>query len=79
MIVTVKDRIVGAHALSPSAGELIHELALAIRFGVAINELSELVHIYPTISTGIAQMAADRSYKTARRYRALAKLSRRLG
>ena len=65
--------------LSPAAGELIHELALAIKFGIAINELSELVHIYPTIATGIGRMAADRSYKTARRYRMLAKLSRRLG
>lgn len=79
MIITAKDRIVGAHALSPAAGELIHELALAIKFGVGINELSELVHIYPTISTGIARMAADRSYRTARRYRMLAKLSRRFG
>ena len=79
MIVTARDRIVGAHALSPAAGELIHELALAIKFGIAINELSELVHIYPTIATGIGRMAADRSYKTARRYRMLAKLSRRLG
>ena len=79
MIVTVKDRIVGAHALSPAAGELIHELALAIRFGIGIDELSELVHIYPTIATGIGRMAADRAFRTARRYRMLARLSRRLG
>lgn len=79
MIVTAKDRIVGAHALAPSAGEVIHELALAIKFGIGINELSELVHIYPTIATGVGRMAADRSFRTARRYRMIAKLSRRLG
>jgi pyruvate/2-oxoglutarate dehydrogenase complex dihydrolipoamide dehydrogenase (E3) component len=79
MIVTAKDRIVGAHALSPAAGELIHELAAAIKFGIGIDELSELVHIYPTIATGIGRMAADRAYRTARRYRVLARLSRRLG
>lgn len=79
MIVTVKDRIVGAHALAPSAGELIHELALAVRFGVGIDELSDLVHIYPTLSTGIGQLAGERSFSTGRKYRALAKLSRWLG
>lgn len=79
LVVTVKDRIVGAHALAPSAGELIHEMALAIRFGVGVDELSELVHIYPTLSTGFARIGADRSYATARRYRPLARLSRWLG
>jgi pyruvate/2-oxoglutarate dehydrogenase complex dihydrolipoamide dehydrogenase (E3) component len=79
MIVTAKDRIVGGHALSPSAGELIHELAVAIKFGIGIDELSEMVHIYPTIATGIGRMAGDRAYQTARRYRMLAKFSRRLG
>jgi pyruvate/2-oxoglutarate dehydrogenase complex dihydrolipoamide dehydrogenase (E3) component len=79
MIITVKDRIVGAHALAPAAGELIHEIALAIRFGVDIDELSDLVHIYPTYSTGIASIGADRSFATGRRYRALTKLTRWLG
>jgi pyruvate/2-oxoglutarate dehydrogenase complex dihydrolipoamide dehydrogenase (E3) component len=79
IIVTSKDRIVGAHALAPAAGELIHELALAIKFSIGIDELSELVHIYPTIAVGIGRMAADRSYATARRYRLVAKLTRRLG
>ncbi len=63
IIVTSKDRIVGAHALAPAAGELIHELALAIKFSIGIDELSELVHIYPTIAAGVGRMAADRSYR----------------
>jgi pyruvate/2-oxoglutarate dehydrogenase complex dihydrolipoamide dehydrogenase (E3) component len=79
LVVAVKDRIVGAHALAPAAGELIHELALAIRFGIGVDELSELVHVYPTLSTGFARIGADRSYATARRYRPLARLSRWLG
>lgn len=79
LVVTVKDRIVGAHALAPSAGELIHELALAIRFGIGVDELSELVHVYPTLATGIGRIGADRSYATARRYRTIARLSRWLG
>ena len=79
LVVTVKDRIVGAHALAPSAGELIHEMALAIRFGIGIDELSELVHVYPTLASGFARIGADRSNATARRYRPLARLSRWLG
>jgi pyruvate/2-oxoglutarate dehydrogenase complex dihydrolipoamide dehydrogenase (E3) component len=79
LVVTTKDRIVGAHALAPGAGELIHEMALAIRFGVGVDELSELVHIYPTLATGYARIGAERSYATARRYRPLARFSRWLG
>lgn len=79
LVVTAKDRIVGAHALAPGAGELIHELALAMRFGIGIHELSELVHVYPTIATGVARIAADRSYATARRYRSISRLNRWLG
>lgn len=79
MVVTVKDRIVGAHVFAPSGGELIHELAMAIRFGIGIDELSDLVHVYPTISTGISRIGAHRSYETARRFRLLTKLNRWMG
>lgn len=79
MIVTAKDRIVGGHALAPRAGELIHELALAIEFGAKLTDLSDLIHIYPTLSTGIGRLAGDRSFQTARKYRFLTKLSRWFG
>lgn len=79
LVVTAKDRIVGAHALAPGAGDLIHELSLAIEFGIKLNEITDLVHIYPTLASGIAQIAADRSYATARKYRALTKITRWLG
>ncbi len=79
LIVTAKDRIVGAHALAPAAGELIHELALAIKFSIGIDDLSDLVHIYPSIAAGVGRMAADRAFEKAHRYRVLAKVSRRLG
>ena len=35
VVVTAKGRVVGAHLLAPRAGEMIHELALAIRQGSA--------------------------------------------
>ena len=79
MIITAKDRIVGGHALAPRAGELIHELALAIEFGAKLTDLSEMIHIYPTLSTGIGRLAGERSFQTGRRYRFLTTVSRWFG
>jgi pyruvate/2-oxoglutarate dehydrogenase complex dihydrolipoamide dehydrogenase (E3) component len=64
-IITAKGRIVGAHALSPSAGELIGELALAIDRKLKITELASLVHVYPTIAIAIQQVAGEAAYASA--------------
>jgi pyruvate/2-oxoglutarate dehydrogenase complex dihydrolipoamide dehydrogenase (E3) component len=64
-----KGRIVGAHVLAPSAGELIHELVLAIRKKMQLRKLFELVHVYPTISTSIATLAGETAVTHALRYR----------
>jgi pyruvate/2-oxoglutarate dehydrogenase complex dihydrolipoamide dehydrogenase (E3) component len=75
VVVTHKGRIVGGHALAPAAGELIHELALAIREKHKLTDLASLVHVYPTISLGIQQLAAEASYAAAQRYRFLVRSS----
>ena len=75
VVVTHKGRIVGGHALAPSAGELIHELALAVKDSTKLTELAGLVHVYPTISLGIQQLAAQASYAAAQRYRFLVRSS----
>ena len=67
-IVTAKGRIVGAHALSPSAGELIGELALAIDRRLKLTDLASLVHVYPTIAIAIQQIAGEASYASAEKY-----------
>ena len=67
-IVTVKGRIVGAHALAPSAGELIGELALAIDRKLKLTELASLVHVYPTIAIAIQQIAGEAAYASAEKY-----------
>ena len=66
-IITAKGRIVGAHALCAGAGELIHELALAIHERKKLTELAGLVHVYPTLSLGIGQLAGDAAYERAGR------------
>lgn len=67
VLVTAGDRLVGAHALAPAAGELIHALAMAIHHRAKLRDLSRLVHVYPTLSTSIVMLAADAAYDRARR------------
>jgi pyruvate/2-oxoglutarate dehydrogenase complex dihydrolipoamide dehydrogenase (E3) component len=66
-IVTANGRIVGGHALCASAGELIHELALAIHDRRKLTELAGLVHVYPTLAIGIGQLAGEAAYERAGR------------
>jgi pyruvate/2-oxoglutarate dehydrogenase complex dihydrolipoamide dehydrogenase (E3) component len=70
------DRLLGAHILAPHAGEMIHELAYIVARKGRLSELSKLIHVYPTLSTSIGQMAAESSFDNARRFRWLTKLSR---
>lgn len=46
-------RIVGVHALSPYASEYIIEAAIAIRYGLSIEDLIDITHVFPTLSEGI--------------------------
>jgi len=64
-----KGDLLGAHVLAPNAGELIHELALIIKQGGRLAELSSLIHVYPTLSSSIAHLAAEATFEMARRYR----------
>jgi len=43
-----RGRLLGATLLAPRAGELIHELALAMHLRVRVKELSALIHAYPS-------------------------------
>jgi mercuric reductase len=46
-------RIIGAHILAPEAGEMIMEPAMAIRFGLTIEDITSMLHPYLTLSEGI--------------------------
>ncbi len=68
IIVTAGRTVVGAHILAPSAGEVVHELALAIHRGMKLSELASLIHVYPTLATSVGQLAADAAFTGARRW-----------
>lgn len=73
IVITHKKKIVGAHILAPAAGEMIHEFALAIEEGVGLSQLSQFMHVYPTVSTSIGQLAGEAAFEKAETLRWLVK------
>jgi len=49
-LITHKGRILGASILGPHAGELIHEIVLAMQTGTKISDISSAIHAYPTLA-----------------------------
>ena len=49
-LVVRKGRLAGAHATGHHAGEIIHELALAIQENMKLSKITTLVHAYPSYS-----------------------------
>jgi pyruvate/2-oxoglutarate dehydrogenase complex dihydrolipoamide dehydrogenase (E3) component len=43
-----RGRVAGASIVGAHAGELIHELALAMQVNAKVKHISELIHAYPT-------------------------------
>ena len=52
-------RLLGATVVAPRAGEMIAELALAVRTGMFTGRLAQTVHAYPTWSTAVRAAAAQ--------------------
>ncbi|HET7488620.1 MAG TPA: FAD-dependent oxidoreductase [Acidimicrobiales bacterium] len=71
-----RDRLLGASILAPGAGELIHELALVIKQGGRLTDLSSLIHVYPTLSTSVSQVAAEATFASALRLKWVTRLAR---
>ncbi|MBI1218442.1 MAG: dihydrolipoyl dehydrogenase [Rhodobacteraceae bacterium] len=51
------DRILGAHIIGPSAGDLIHEVCVAMEFGAAAEDLARTCHAHPTYSEAVREAA----------------------
>jgi dihydrolipoamide dehydrogenase len=51
------DRVMGAHIIGPEAGNMIAELALAIEFGGAAEDIARTSHAHPTLPEAIRQAA----------------------
>ena len=51
------DRILGAHIIGPSAGDLIHEICVAMSFGAAAEDVALTCHAHPTFSEAVREAA----------------------
>lgn len=51
--------LIGASIVAPRAGELIHELALAIKLHAKAQDVAEMIHAYPTYSEAIKIACSD--------------------
>ena len=51
------DRILGAHIIGPDAGTLIAELATAMEFGAAAEDVARTCHAHPTLSEAVKEAA----------------------
>lgn len=49
-------RLLGATLFCPNAGELIHEIALALKAGLGAAELGGTIHAYPTMAQALRTM-----------------------
>ncbi|WP_439139212.1 dihydrolipoyl dehydrogenase [Roseicyclus sp.] len=51
------DRILGAHIIGPMAGDLIHEICVAMEFGASAQDLAMTCHAHPTYSEAVREAA----------------------
>jgi pyruvate/2-oxoglutarate dehydrogenase complex dihydrolipoamide dehydrogenase (E3) component len=52
------DRILGVTLVAEHAGDLVHELALAMKAGIGLKQVSATIHAYPTLAA-VSQRTAD--------------------
>ncbi len=51
------DRILGCHVIGPAAGDLIHEVCVAMEFGASAEDLARTCHAHPTFSEAMREAA----------------------
>jgi len=47
----------GGHIIGPSAGDLIHEICVAMEFGASAEDVARTCHAHPTFSEAIREAA----------------------
>jgi len=64
-----KNEIVGAHIVGLHAGELIHEIVLAMKQRLSISALGSMIHVYPTLTQVNQQAGLDAILESLARYK----------
>jgi len=50
-------RVAGVSMLGVNVDEVIHEAAMALRFGATTNDFIDLIHVYPTMAEALKLVA----------------------
>ena len=51
------DRLLGAHIIGPGAGDMIHEIVVAMEFGASSEDIARTCHAHPTFSEAVREAA----------------------
>jgi len=51
------DRVLGCHIIGPGAGDLIHEVCVAMEFGASAQDIALTCHAHPTYSEAVREAA----------------------
>ncbi len=51
------DRVLGCHIIGPAAGDLIHEICVAMEFGASAEDIARTCHAHPTFSEAVREAA----------------------
>ena len=51
------DRVLGAAIIGPAAGDMIHELCVAMEFGASAEDIALTCHAHPTYSEAVREAA----------------------
>jgi len=51
------DKVLGAHVLGPDAGNLIHEICVAMEFGASSEDIARTCHGHPTLNEAVKEAA----------------------
>jgi dihydrolipoamide dehydrogenase len=60
IICNKKGKILGAHVIGPHSGEYLHELVVAMKYGLSIDSIMSTIHAYPTLAEVLKQTASQR-------------------
>lgn len=72
-------KILGAHIMSPVAGEMISEIGIMMKFGISFDKLATVMHTYPSHSFVLQAMAAEVYYDKLTKSKGVYNFLKKLG
>uniref|UniRef100_A0A7S3V5X3 Mercuric reductase n=1 Tax=Chaetoceros debilis TaxID=122233 RepID=A0A7S3V5X3_9STRA len=72
-------KILGAAVVSPVAGEIISEIAVAMKSGLSFDMLATVMHTYPSHSFALQSMAAEVYYEKLVKSKGILNFMKRVG